>query len=156
MPRAARIESSIRQHVRGPRVRSASAMECNPSASAPEHIGYTSVVVARLDDDEAVPRDRVDEAMLVGDPPRPVAREVLTEWLRLADADSGLAKRLADQPVDTSEHFAIVAPRAVVGPRVAGERDPQSAMSGRSDALPAEAWATPLSRRSAFAGDRIR
>ena len=29
-------------------------------------------------------------------------------------------------------------------------------MSARSDALPAEAWATPLSSRSAFAGDRTR
>ena len=29
-------------------------------------------------------------------------------------------------------------------------------MSARSDALPAEAWKAPLSRRSAFAGDRIR
>ena len=79
MPRAARIESQVRQRVREPRLRSAPAMGCAPSASAPEHVGHTSVVVARLDDDEDVPVDRVDQPMLVRDPPRPVAREVLTE-----------------------------------------------------------------------------
>ena len=51
---------------------------CNVSAGALEHVGHTSVVVARLDD-EGVPVDRVDQPMLVRDPPRPVAREVLTE-----------------------------------------------------------------------------
>ena len=35
---------------------------CNPSASAPQYVGLASVVVAHLNDDEAVPVDRVDEA----------------------------------------------------------------------------------------------
>ena len=65
-------------------------------------MGLASVVVAGLDDHEAVPVDRVDEPMLVGDPARPLAGQVLTQGLGLADADSGLAKRLADQPIDRS------------------------------------------------------
>ena len=77
MPRAARIESKVRQQLREPWVRSAPAigrgeaaairgplmgLGCNPSASALEHVVLASVVVSHLNDDEAVPVDRVDEA----------------------------------------------------------------------------------------------
>ena len=59
---------------------------CNVSAGALEHVGHTSVVVAGLDDDEAVPVDRVDQPMLVSDPPRPVAGQVRTGSDRAAPA----------------------------------------------------------------------
>ncbi|MFZ4486627.1 MAG: hypothetical protein ACOYO9_08570, partial [Candidatus Nanopelagicales bacterium] len=55
------------------------------------HVGLASVVVAGLDDDEAVPVDRLDQPMLVGEPARPLAGQVLTQVLGLADADSGVA-----------------------------------------------------------------
>ncbi len=86
-------------------------------------MGLASGVVAGLDVDEAVPVRRLDQPMLVGEPARPLAGQVLTQGLGLADADSGLAKRLADQPIDTGEHHAIIGPRAVVDPAVIGERD---------------------------------
>ena len=38
--------------------------------------------------------------MFVGEPARPLAGQVLTQGLGIADADSGLAKRLADQPIE--------------------------------------------------------
>ena len=60
-------------------------------------LDLASVVAARLDDDDAVSVDLVDQPMLVRDPTRPGTGQVLTEGLRPFDADSRLAKRLADQ-----------------------------------------------------------
>ena len=92
-----RIESQGRQQLREPRVRSAPAigrgeaaairgplmgLGCNPSASAPQYVGLASVVVAHLNDDEAVPVDRVDEAILVGDSPRPDRRSACRQRIR--------------------------------------------------------------------------
>ena len=97
MLRATRIESQVRQQLREPRVRSAPAigrgeaaairgplmgLGCNPSASAPQYVGLASVVVAHLNDDEAVPVDRVDEAILVGDSPRPDRRSACRQRIR--------------------------------------------------------------------------
>ena len=74
---------------------------------------------------------------------------------RLDDDDVVPVGRV-DQPVDAGNNLAIIARRAEVGQAVIGERDPHSTMSARSAALPSDASATPLSSRSAFAGDRIR
>ena len=63
-------------------------------------MGLASGVVAGLDVDEAVSVHRLDQPMFVGEPARPLAGQVLTQGLGIADADSGLAKRLADQPIE--------------------------------------------------------
>ena len=59
--------------MRGPRVRSAPGMGCNPGSSALEHVGHASVVAARLYVAGIERVDRVDEATLVGDSLRQVA-----------------------------------------------------------------------------------
>ena len=66
MPAIGRGEAAA---IRGPLM----GLGCNLSAGALEHVVLASVVVAGLDDDEAVPVDCVDQPMLVGDPARPVA-----------------------------------------------------------------------------------
>src|SRR4051794_1288349 len=44
-----------------------------------------SVVIARLNDDQVFAADGIDEPMLVGDPPRPIAAEIPGQPLWLPD-----------------------------------------------------------------------
>ena len=62
-----------------------------------------SVVVARLEDNEVVAVDQVDETVLVSDTPRPGAGGSVHKPLRLAYAGAGVTQAGVDQGVDTLE-----------------------------------------------------
>jgi hypothetical protein len=62
-----------------------------------------AVVVAASSDPDLAFGDLVDESMFVGDPSRPVTREVVLERFRLADAFIAVAHNVLDQLFDPFE-----------------------------------------------------
>jgi hypothetical protein len=77
------------------------------------------VVAAGSDADLVAFGDLVDEPMFLGDPSRPVTREVVLERLRLADAFIAVADHVLDQLVDPSENPPVLGlPPQVVLPSV--------------------------------------
>lgn len=62
---------------------------------------------AGLQDDQVVPLDEVDEAMLVGEAARPSAGEGVFKLLGIADAAEGVAAGVVDEPVDVLDHRPV-------------------------------------------------
>jgi subtilisin family serine protease len=78
------------------------------------------------------------------------------DWPTAQVPADNIAQRFIDQSVDSREHLSVIAPRAVVIPRVISERESHSVIRTCSVVLPAAALATPVSKRSALTGERIR
>jgi hypothetical protein len=57
-------------------------------------------VKARLEDHDVVAIDEVDEAVLVGDAPRPRAGQRVLELLRFAYAGERIVQHVVNEPVD--------------------------------------------------------
>jgi hypothetical protein len=73
------------------------------------------VAVARLDDDEVVVLDGVDEpAVFLVDAAGPEAGQVAGETFRFAGADTTVAGRFADEAVDPGESLSVAGPAAVI------------------------------------------
>ena len=79
-------------------------MGTGPAVAHPgsRHTSAPVVVAAGSDPDLAF-GDLVDEPMFVGDPSRPVTREVVLERFRLADAFIAVTDHILDQLVDPFE-----------------------------------------------------
>lgn len=67
-----------------------------------------SVVVAALDDDQAVTLDPVDQAVLAVNAAGPVAGKIAFQWFRLAGSIEGMASAFLDQAVEFPEGRTII------------------------------------------------
>ena len=63
-----------------------------PDIPPPNPTALTSVVVTGLEDDQIITINEIDEAMLVGDAPRPCSGRTVCELLRFPDAGKGLTQ----------------------------------------------------------------
>lgn len=67
---------------------------------------------------------RVDQSMLIGYAPRPVASKVFSKRFRLANSGKGGVRSFVDEPIDfLDKFFVVLLPTGVVGPASVGERD---------------------------------
>src|SRR5574338_605739 len=115
-----------------------------------------SVVVAKLRNQQRIPIDPINHAMLIGDAAGPEARQGMFQWFGLADAGEGFALDLAEEVVDALDHpLVLLLPVEVILPGRVGEDESHSA-SSRSTPWPAASWAAAASRRRALAGLRRR
>lgn|SRR5215211_833744 len=82
-----------------------------------------SVVVARLDDDQFVVAELINEAVFVGDAARPVAGQIMGEALRLADSRPRITRRFLDHAINSPENGAFASPRDIVIPCITRKAD---------------------------------
>jgi hypothetical protein len=82
-------------------------------------------VVARLEHDQVVVADDVDQSVFIGDAPGPRVGQTVLQRFGLSDAVEGIAGGVVDQPVDALDQGAVDSlPVGVVLPP--GERERSS------------------------------
>jgi hypothetical protein len=117
-------------------------------------------VIAAGGDADLLPDHLVDQPMLIGDPARPVAREVMFEGFRPADTFVSVSRDVGKQGVDALENLPVLhLPPLIVLPRVLvpDEQHPQSmSMSSWVSPRPASKRSMASRRRRALEGDRIK
>jgi hypothetical protein len=64
-------------------------------------------VIASLEKLDAVRKNKIDQAMLLGDSPRPAARELVLEWFWLAGADEWISHHCLDE-IEQSQSYAPI------------------------------------------------
>src|SRR5450756_34894 len=119
--------------------------------------GSGAVVVTAGGDADLVACDLVDEAVLVGDPPRPVPVQAVLERLGFADPlvrgpTGGAAGDVLEQFVDPLDDASVLGlPVQVIGPGV-GVPDVPHPASSCSAPAPDSSRSIEASRRLALAG----
>lgn len=67
----------------------------------------TLIVIPKLRDENRVALDLIDNPVLVIDAPRPVAREGVFQWLRLAEPAERLSLNVSDESVDPRQDLPV-------------------------------------------------
>src|SRR5665811_1537058 len=90
----------------------------------------SGVVVPRLQRNEVITADAVNQPVLLGDPAGPCPRNPILQRFRLTYPSRRSSQRIIDQPIYPLHNGAVrLLPILVVFPRLWGEHQPQSRSS---------------------------